>query len=263
MKGPPGEKKPIPKTARGATSARGRNRPRELAEALKDWIAENALQPGDRLPQEKELIERFKASRGTVREALKLLEAQDLVSIRTGPRGGAYVKDVSLERATELLGNYFFFKNITIHDIYALRIQLEPELAAGLVGVITEQDIDRLQQLMTRYDHPPQSQDEEREQRFAELAFHETLAGLCPNPVLSFACRFLIRLLKELTICHRIYERPQPELRAGGHSYQLRLLEALRKEDAEAARNAMDKHMRFARDLMEAQEAEVLRQFLR
>ncbi len=250
-------------TARGATSARGRNRPRELAEALKDWIAENALQPGDRLPQEKELIERFKASRGTVREALKLLEAQDLVSIRTGPRGGAYVKDVSLERATELLGNYFFFKNITIHDIYALRIQLEPELAAGLVGVITERDIDRLQQLMTRYDHPPQSPAEEREQRFAELAFHETLAGLCPNPVLSFACRFLIRLLKELTICHRIYERPQPELRAGGHSYQLRLLEALHKEDAEAARNAMDKHMRFARDLMEAQEAEVLRQFLR
>ena len=93
MQGPPGEKKPIPKTARGATSARGRNRPRELAEALKDWIAENALQPGDRLPQEKELIERFKASRGTVREALKLLEAQDLISIRTGPRGGAYVKD--------------------------------------------------------------------------------------------------------------------------------------------------------------------------
>ena len=128
---------------------------------------------------------------------------------------------------------------------------------------ITEQDVDRLHRLMTRYDHPPQSPDEEREQRFAELAFHETLAELCPNPVLSFACQFLIRLLKELTICHRIYERPQPELRAGGHSYQLQLLEALRKGDAKTTRNVMGKHMRFAQDLMEAQEAEVLRQFLR
>jgi GntR family transcriptional repressor for pyruvate dehydrogenase complex len=263
LKAPPGEKKRVGTNARGATSARGRNRPRQLAEALKDWIAEHALQPGDRLPQEKELIELFKASRGTVREALKLLEAQDLVSIRTGPRGGAYVKDVSLERATELLGNYFFFKNLTIHDIYALRIQLEPELAASLVGVITQQDIDQLQRLMTRYDHPPQSPGEEREQRFAELAFHETLTELCPNPVLAFSCRFLIRLLKELTICHRIYERPQPKLRAGGHSYQLKLLEALRENDAHGARNLMHEHMCFARDLMETQEAEVLRQFLR
>lgn len=263
MKAQPGERKPAHTTARGATSARGRNRPRQLAESLKDWIAEHSLQPGDRLPQEKELIELFKASRGTVREALKLLEAQDLVSIRTGPRGGSYVKDVSLGRATELLGNYFFFKNITIHDIYALRIQLEPELAASLIGVIGEQDIDRLQRLMTRYDHPPQSQEEERDQRFAELAFHETLTELCPNPVLAFSCQFLIRLLKELTICHRIYERPQPKLRAGGHSYQLQLLKALREDDVRAARNVMRRHMRFARDLMEAQEAEVLRQFLR
>lgn len=263
MKRPPNLNQYATKPERGATSARGRNRPREVAEALKDWIAENALQPGDRLPQEKELIELFKASRGTIREALKLLEAQDLVRTRTGPRGGAYVKDVSLERATELLGNYFFFKHITIHDIYALRIQLEPELAASLVGLITDEDLDRLQQLMTRYDHPPRSQEEEREQRFAELAFHEHLAELCPNPVLSFACQFLIRLLKELTLCHRIYERPLPKLRASGHSYQLKLLQALRTDDADAARAVTNEHMRFAQGVMEAQEAEVLRQFLR
>lgn len=263
MKVSTGEQKKLRGTTRRSRAGGAGNRPRAVAEALKDWISENALGPGDRLPQEKALIELFNASRGTVREALKLLEAQDLVSIRTGPRGGAYVKDVSLKRATELLGNYFFFKKITIHDIYAVRIRLEPELAAGLVGVITQGDIARLQELMSRYDHPPHSPEEEREQRFAELAFHETLAELSPNPLLSFACRFLIRLLKELTICHRIYERPLPELRAGGHNYQSQLLRALDGGDAEAAEQIMREHMRFARDVMEAQEAEVLRQFLR
>ncbi|APZ41795.1 hypothetical protein BW247_00700 [Acidihalobacter ferrooxydans] len=249
--------------ARGATSARGRNRPRELAEAVKDWIAEQALQPGDRLPQEKDLITLFKASRGTVREALKLLEAQDLIRIRTGPHGGAYVKDVSLERASELLGNYFFFKDITLHDIYELRIRLEPDLAVSLIDIVTSEDRNELKQLMRRYDHPPATAEEEREQRFAELRFHERLAELAPNPLLSFACLFLIRLLKELTIAHRIYAQPQPELRAGGHNYQKQLLDALERKDARRVRRIMREHMKFAQTHMQAQEMVILKRFLR
>ncbi len=249
---------------RAVNATRGRrNRPRAIADALKDWIADRGLQPGDRLPQEKQLIELFGVSRGTMREALKVLEAQGLIRTRTGPTGGAYINDVSMTHAIELLGNYFFFKDITIRDIYDLRKRLEPELAASLVGVVSGADIQRLQDTMTLYERPPQSQAEEREQRFAELAFHETLAELCPNAVLAFVCQFLIRLLRELTLCHRIYERPLPVLREGGRSYQIRLLDALRAGDTATVRAVMAEHMAFAQSAMEAQEAEVQRQFLR
>jgi len=84
----------------------------------------------------------------------------------------------------------------------------------------------------------------------------------CPNPILAFQCRFLIRLLQDLTICRRIYDRPNPELRERGRDYQLRLIEAVRSGNAEEARSIMLAHMTAAQELMEAQEAIVLQQFL-
>jgi GntR family transcriptional repressor for pyruvate dehydrogenase complex len=246
-----------------ASSRAKRNRPLAIAEVLKDWIAERGLKSGDRLPQERDLISLFGVSKGTIREALKALDAQGIIKTRTGPGGGAFIAAVSESGALELLGNYFFFKGLTIGDIYQLRIRLEPEATASVAGRLSEADFARLESKMKVYDHPPSTIEEERQQRVAELEFHELLVGYCPNPLMTFACRFLISLLKNLTICRRIYGIPNPELREHGRSYQLRLMGALRNGDAAAARRIMDEHMKYAGQRMEAQEAFVARQFLK
>ncbi|SEF11220.1 transcriptional regulator, GntR family [Rhizobiales bacterium GAS191] len=246
-----------------ASNRSKRNRPLVIAEVLKDWIAEHGLKSGDRLPQERELIGLFGVSKGTVREALKVLDAQGIIKTRTGPGGGAFIAPVTESGALELLGNYFFFKGLTIGDIYELRIRLEPEAIASVAGRLSEPDFAQLESKMKVYDHPPTSIEEERQQRLAELEFHELLIGYCPNPLMTFACRFLISLLKNLTICRRIYDIPNPELREHGRSYQLRLMTALRKGNAAAARRIMDQHMRYAGHMMEVQEAFVARQFLK
>src|SRR5580692_2911864 len=196
-----------------ASSRAKRNRPLAIAEVVKDWIAERGLKPGDRLPQERDLISQFGVSKGTIREALKALDAQGIIKTRTGPGGGAFIAPVTETSALELLGNYFFFKGLTIGDIYELRIRLEPEAIASVAGCLGEHDFAKLKSKMKVYDHPPTSIDEERQQRLAELEFHELLVGYCPNPLMTFACRFLISLLKNLTICRRIYDIPNPELR--------------------------------------------------
>jgi GntR family transcriptional regulator, transcriptional repressor for pyruvate dehydrogenase complex len=246
-----------------ASSRSKRNRPLAIAEVLKDWIAERGLTPGDRLPQERDLIGLFGVSKGTIREALKALDAQGIIKTRTGPGGGAFIAPVDESSALELLGNYFFFKGLTIGDIYQLRVGLEPEATASVVGRLSEADFVKLESKMKVYDHPPATIEEERRQRVAELEFHELLVGFCPNPLMTFACRFLISLLKNLTICRRIYDIPNPELRESGRSYQLRLMKALRKGNATAVRRIMDQHMRYAGSLMEMQEAFVARQFLK
>ena len=117
-----------------------------------------------------------------------------------------------------------------------MRIRLEPEATASVAGRLGEADFARLESKMKVYDHPPATIEEERQQRVAELEFHELLVGYCPNPLMTFACRFLLSLLKNLTICRRIYGIPNPELREHGRSYQLRLMSALRKGNAAAAR---------------------------
>lgn len=249
-------------TSRNRTRIGGRTRARAIASTLKDWIAERGIAPGQRLPQERDLVSIFGVSKGTIREALKVLEAQGLIATRTGPGGGPFVATVAERHASELLGNYFFFQKLTIRDIYQLRTLLEPELAEGVVGRLSEADFARLAEKMKVYDHPPATVEEERAQRAAELEFHEVLVACSPNSLLRFVCGFLIRLLKDLTICRRIYDRPNPALREHGRSYQLQLIEALKRGDAPAVRSIMSEHMRHAQHLMEAQEAVVLNQFL-
>ena len=94
------------------------SRPVQVAEEIKNWVVEQGLQAGDRLPAEGNLIERFSMSKGTIREAMRILEAQGLIRTRTGPGGGSFVDVVSSQRAKALLGNYFYFKDLTIGDIY-------------------------------------------------------------------------------------------------------------------------------------------------
>jgi len=85
--------------------------PLQLVERLRNLIREEGLRPGDRLPSESELAARFGAARGSVREALKLLEQDGLVDVRHGlgrfvtPSGGLHVdRPVTVfESATEML----------------------------------------------------------------------------------------------------------------------------------------------------------------
>lgn len=82
-----------PATTRSTPEPRP-SRPQQVADAIKDWVMDRGLQPGDRLPSEPELIERFSMAKGTIREALRILEAQGLVKSRTGPGGGTFVHQV-------------------------------------------------------------------------------------------------------------------------------------------------------------------------
>ena len=240
----------------------GRNRPLAVANTLKDWIVERGLQPGARLPQEHELIAELGVAKSTAREAIKLLEAQGLVRTRTGPGGGAFVTEVGADHATALLANHFFFEQPSIADIYELRIALEPLLVRELCAHITVEEIETLRRCMSAYTTRPSTIEEEREQRVAELEFHRQLAMSSRNPLLRFTCGFLIRLLEDLAVCRRIYDRPNPELRESGVSYQERLIAALLARDAEEASTVMQAHMRTAQRIMLAQEAQLTRRFL-
>lgn len=253
-----------PATTRTRTDTAGtrRSRPQRVAEAIKSWVVDEGLRPGDRLPSEPELIERFAMAKGTIREAVRILEAQGLVKTRTGPGGGVFIHEVSEERAAALLGNYFYFKNLTIADIYQLRGVLEPELAASLAGRLSEDDLAALEETMKTYARPARNADEEREQHIQSLRFHALLAEMSDNPLLRFLIRFTANMLSEITVSRGLYDPPNPELWKRGMDYQARLVAALRAGDAEAARAVLQEHMQTARRLMEHQEAAVVQRFL-
>ncbi|MFX7878908.1 hypothetical protein ABTK13_21810, partial [Acinetobacter baumannii] len=82
----------------------------------------------------------FGVSKSTIREALKSLEVQGLISVSTGPAGGGTIVEVPLDRTFQLMQNDLFFKDVGIADVYTVRRLLEPELAAGAVPHLTEDD---------------------------------------------------------------------------------------------------------------------------
>lgn len=241
---------------------RGLSRPVQVADQIKDWVVEHGLKPGDRLPSEAELMERFGMAKGTIREAMRLLEAQGLIKTRTGPGGGGFVHEVSKERARALLGNYFYFKELTIADIYQMRRTLEPELAASLAGRLPEDMLSALEANIAEFDTPATTAGEERERHIISLRFHAILAAQSPNPLLGFMIDFMACMLSDLTIYRRLFDPPNTELWQRGRDYQMRLVDALRDGDGDVARSIMSDHMRTAWRLMEMQEAEMVKRFI-
>ena len=247
---------------KGKPAAPRRSRPVLVSEQIKDWVVERDLKSGERLPNEAQMIAQFGVSKGTVREAMRILEVQGLILTRTGPGGGSFVGEVTAERAKSLLANYFYFQNLTISDIYQLRKVLEPELAASLAGQLTEDQLDHLNQLATRYDAPAASPEEERDQHITSLRFHSQLADYGNNPLLSFMVAFMARILTDLTVYRRLYEPHNEELRLKGRQSQLELVDALRAGQADQARRVMRDHMERAEAMMQRQEATVMRGFM-
>lgn len=251
-----------PVSTRSELSGQKLSRPAQVAESIKKFIVTEGLMPGDRIPSEPELIERFGMAKGTIREALRILDAQGLVKSRTGPGGGTFVHEVSRERAEALLGNYFYFKDLTISDVYQLRRVLEPELVASLAGNLPPHVIEDLEAILASYAEPATTDEEERDQHVASLRFHKVLADQTSNPLLSFVIGFMLTILSDITVSRRLYTPINLDLWARGRDYQTRLLEALKEGDSKAARAIMTAHMQTAQPLMEGQEAFSLKRFI-
>lgn len=214
-----------------------------VVDRIKHWLMAKNIKPGDRLPQEKELIEIFGVSRGTIREALKALEVQGLITVAAGRSGGAVIARVGYETAAGLLGNYFYFQNLRAVEIYDMRQLIEPEMAVSAVGRLTAADFDQLELLIERCANVEDTPESRRRQRLDELEFHNVLAVRSPNPLYSFTCRFINRVLADQVVFKGMYRERQLKIDRENHTAHCELLEAYRAEDPDRVRLAMTRHM--------------------
>ena len=221
-------------------------RPDLVAQEIKRLITEKNLSPGDRLPRESELQAQFEVSKGTIREALKSLEVQGLVTISTGPSGGGTIAEVPLDRTLQFMQNYLFFQEVTIDNIYAVRQFLEPELAAGAVPHLTEADFEALEHSIACCD-PASSSEDMLSQRREDVNFHDILAAANPNPFLRFNCELINEMLRQLIVYGN--RTPKAEHRRFGEvnaNFHREIVQAARARDVEAVRTLMARHMQDA-----------------
>lgn len=225
-----------------------------VAEDILRWSYLKGLGPGDRLPQEKELTEIFDCSRGTLREALKALEVQGLVTMVTGPKGGPRLTRVTEDRAMKLLTTFFYFQKLDSRSIYEVRIMIEPLMVRAAIDHLTEEDFDALRQSVEVCERGHEGKVDAATHRAAEIQFHHTIAHRVPNPFLRFFCIF---------VNHALYSMITPKAVAHGemdpfsdhviHAHQDIIL-ALERRDADAAADLMLEHLVTASKMVEDME---------
>lgn len=229
-----------------AIEIKQQKRPDLVAEEIKRLITEKDLKPGDRLPREVELQALFSVSKSTIREALKSLEVQGLIKVTTGPNGGGMVVEVPLARTLQLMQNYLFFKDVTIDDIYTVRQLLEPELAAGAVPHLTEQDFDALEASIACCDRPASAHGsgDILKQRQEDVNFHDILAAANPNPFLRFSCELINEMIRQLIEFRNDTPLSEHE-RFGEANVKIHkaITKAARARDVEKVRELMVIHM--------------------
>jgi GntR family transcriptional regulator, transcriptional repressor for pyruvate dehydrogenase complex len=213
---------------------RGRLRDR-AADQLLEMVVSGGLEPGERLPPERELCARLNVSRTVVREALNLLEARGLISIEHGR--GAVVSGGNTDAVRDALGVILRVRPKVLWELLEMRAILEAEISGLAAERATEEDTDamraELERMAAAIDAPEGYVD-------ADVEFHALLARAARNGVLLTMLEPIVDLLRA---SRRVSasRRPGSALRAlGEHEEILRRVEA---GDAEGARREMRAHL--------------------
>ena len=159
----------------------------DVVNQIQEAILNGKFKPGDVLPSERELKEMLQVSRGTLREALRVLEQKGLIQIKLGVGGGAVVQDISLEPVSESLARLIRHQKVSLAHLAEFRSGVEGEVAALAAQRVTPDDIKDLENLLQRTRHfSEQGQHKSQEFLEADKQVHLKLAEITGNPIHHF-----------------------------------------------------------------------------
>jgi DNA-binding FadR family transcriptional regulator len=224
-----------------------------VADQIMKLIGDGAFPPGTRLPGERELAERFKVSRVTVREAEIALQALGFISIKTG--SGVYVLDPADKASNGL-------PTVTAFELTEARLLFESEAAALAAKHISDETLERLSELVeTMSKDDPQFSEASQQ---ADREFHLTIAKSSGNAVVQYVIESLWKIRTEVPAVREVHAAIcAVEEASHRHTEHADVVKALRERDPLAARQAMQAHFRGLLgsmiDVTEEKELEELR----
>jgi len=166
----------------GLSAARAPKASETTAAAIVSDIVSEGLEVGDRLPPESVMMSRYSVSRESLREALRLLEVQGLITLKRGPGGGPLVSALNAGYLARTATMYFHLSGATYDELFETWQILEPPLSAKVARLGDKELKRRVFGPFVGYD--PSAH--ERDEIFADLNnFHAVIADLSGNHVLT------------------------------------------------------------------------------
>ena len=161
-----------------------------VVDQIQETILDGRLAAGDRLPPERELVAMFRTSRGTLREALRVVEHKGLIEIRTGVRGGAFVNESNARQLHDGLALLLRQQKVSIADVAEFREGVESIVTGLAASRATSTDVRRLKDVLEEAHANIESKTPDWES-FIRLdnLLHMTLAAVAGNPVFETVLR--------------------------------------------------------------------------
>jgi len=208
---------------------------------IKSQIKKGILKPGEKLPSERELADQLGVSRASVREAIQALAFSGYLEVIQGK--GTYI----LEMATQYdkIVNFFSeFSNYSLDYLMEARIMLEGEFARLAALNASQEEIDVIERVFNEI-----ASSKDLNTFFVkDLEFHLTIAKATHNPIMNGLMKIIGEMLYKET--RKIIEISK-DTRENTIETTRELVQAIKKRNAEQARELMSKHIRNIRASLE------------
>jgi GntR family transcriptional repressor for pyruvate dehydrogenase complex len=205
----------------------------QVSRQLRKSIFSGEYQPGQRLPNERELAETFDTSRIIVREAIWDLKKSGLVEVKRGAHGGAYVQGMRHDAVTSVMRDVASLGKVRPAHIIEVRLLIEPAVAALTAERATEEDLMEMRQYLE-----PIPKKQTDEYVHWQIGFHRMVAKASQNPLfamlinifLDFSEDMVLNLRKKDRLYHDTITHPA-------------ILERITQRDAEGAQRLFYDHL--------------------
>ena len=214
-----------------------------LANQLREMIVTGRLTPGSFLPNERQLVTDSGLSRTSVRDALRVLESEGLISTKVGRSGGSMItlpgRD-SVARSVEL---FVRTHGIRLESLLECRVAVEPTLAALAAKHHTAEQLKEIEDLHVEF---VASVDNVQRYKAINLDWHLAIARASGNEPLIALMEAVSKPIRDAMDYQHV---TTPELRHSAVAAHTKILEAIRARDAQSAQRRMERHVSAYRDV--------------
>jgi GntR family transcriptional repressor for pyruvate dehydrogenase complex len=206
----------------------------DAVRTIKDMILDGRLEPGDRLPSERALSEALGVSRPTLREAIRSLQAMNILESRPG--AGTFVSSLSVEELLRPLQFALALSDSALEHLFEVRVMLEPGAAALAAERADDDELELLRSCARRSERPGISG---AELVAVDIELHERIFVAARNPLLSR----LLDSIGALSAESRGFTVGLPGVAAQTAGEHQRVVAAIADRDPERARAEMLAHV--------------------
>lgn len=236
-------------------ATRVREKPQLIADELRSLIVSGELSEGDSLGHEPDLVERFGVSRPSLREALRILETEGLITVVRGVHGGVVVHEPDERVTARTAAMVLQARNVSLADVFDARAQLEPLATRAIASKRSRRsDVAELADLIATEE---ESIEDPEAFGVANASFHERLVSLAGNQTLSIVAEMLNEIVARAVTAVSKADDVVGSLstRRRGIRSQRRLLDLIAAGDGAAAEEHWRAHMVVVGRVMLGQEA--------